>query len=1315
MVLFRHRILPVFFYGLFQCSATFSQNLVPNPSFEEHSACPWVVAQLELAVPWQSPNHTTPDYLNACAADPSVGVPLNTFGYQLAHTGVAYGGAQFKDEHFSNREYLMAPLLEPLIAGVKYEVSFWVSLAEEYCGTTEFAAYFSETPPGPPGLFDVIEVEPQFKSTIGFVSDTAIWVLISGCFIPAGGELYITIGNFTGEYDTPIDSNCTVDGSSYYFIDDVSVINGGQPDSYYFDLGDPVFSCEPIVIDPDLSNVNYYWEDGTNNSTLLVTESGISTLTATSGCTLGVDSIDVSINGVEDVDIGPEEITICFGETYDIVLDSDWSEYLWQDGSTDAEYSISTAGFYQVTMNDGCAISFDEILVNIVYEPGPDFLGDDTYICPDNQIEYDFDASTSDFIWQDNSTSAYYSITEPGSYALTISNACGVFSDVIEILAVQPPAISLGPDSIYLCSGDSVFLEFDPEMGYFDWQDNSHHNTYLITSPGIYSLSVTNDCGVDYDQTEVFLMDAPLFNLGEDIDPCIGDTLLLDGDGVQGIYLWQDSTFSNEYLVTHSGTYSLTIANTCGIGSDTIVVDYTSTINSPGLGPDINLCPGEQYILYAGVSDGDYIWQDSSTADSLLIIAPGMYYLQISNACSTFSDTIVVSYNNVPPLIDLPQQISLCQDQSITLDAGIGGVTYLWNDNSQNPQLLVNAPGTYSLTVSNACGADQDTVIILDGGPSPAVSLGNDFQLCPGDHVLVSPLFSNVDTWLWHDGSVLPSYDVYSAGWITVAVGNACGMTFDTLLVEILPATPPVYLGPDTALCSWQSFTLSIQTPGVTVLWSDGSTGLDFIVSQPGNVTASISNPCGTSYDTLVVDALPDIPTLNLGPDQSLCPGEIIVVSPGIPDVNYVWQDGSLNNSYQSTQQESIILTISNDCGASTDTLEIIESTLGPQVNLGPDIQECEGAIVILPSGISGVGYLWQDGSTHSSFTTIQSGVFILQVSNNCGTDADTIAVDISGVQPTPVLGPDTVVCDGNTLELVSNADAITSVLWQDSSSLSSFTVSSPGTFTLTEFNRCGIATDTIIVSYLETPVPFTLGPDTTLCPGESITLTAPSTTFDLLWQDGSMQATINANQPITYSLQMSNDCGFVSDDLVLFYDTHVPVVDFGHDLSWCEGDVFTLDASQPFLADYLWSNGNTTSSIEISSPGVYSVEVLTDCITFSQEVDIIPGSDCQKPEMHTGLYIPNVFSPNGDGINDRFFISGDASQIESIHTFRIFDRWGEVLYEALSISPNDESKGWDGYYQNQGLNPGVFTYVAEVEYVDGVVEVVTGDFTLVK
>ena len=476
---------------------------------------------------------------------------------------------------------------------------------------------------------------------------------------------------------------------------------------------------------------------------------------------------------------------------------------------------------------------------------------------------------------------------------------------------------------------------------------------------------------------------------------------------------------------------------------------------------------------------------------------------------------------------------------------------------------------------------------------------------------------------------------------------------------------------------------------------------------------AAIANSCGQSFDTIQVDALPDIPSLNLGVDQSLCPGEIISISPGIANVSYEWQDGSTGNAYQSTQEETIILTISNDCGTTTDTLEVFESTDGPLVDLGQDILACEGEIITVPAGILGVDFLWQDGSIGTDFTTSISITLILQVSNLCGSDADTVIVDIHGVPPVVQLGADTSLCEGVSLQLTSTADAETTIAWQDGSSQPFFNVTSAGIYSLTESNRCGNDVDSVVVAYIDAPDDFTLGLDTTLCPGESIVLVAPITSFDNQWQDGSNQSTFVADQPIVYSLQISNECGTQSDSLSLSVDTRTPVVDLDPSIEWCEGDIITLDATQSFAANYQWSSGETTPTIQISSTGVFSIDISTPCSAVSQTVDIIPGADCFVAEIHDDIFIPNVFSPNNDNVNDVFTVSYGADLNVTGMEGSIFDRWGNLVYQS---STNPFS--WDGRFAGDEMQPGVFVYMLKIVFLaDGVERqmALTGDITLLR
>src|SRR5690606_2105272 len=142
-------------------------------------------------------------------------------------------------------------------------------------------------------------------------------------------------------------------------------------------------------------------------------------------------------------------------------------------------------------------------------------------------------------------------------------------------------------------------------------------------------------------------------------------------------------------------------------------------------------------------------------------------------------------------------------------------------------------------------------------------------------------------------------------------------------------------------------------------------------------------------------------------------PGESLVLDPGIPDVNYVWGDGSTGMTFTITEPGEILLTVSNACGADTDTIIVTEDPNGPVLDLGPDISLCEGESVVVAPGINGVQYLWHDGSTGPSIEITQTTTVVLQVSNACGMDTDTLDVLVSGSSPQIDLGGDLLLCDG--------------------------------------------------------------------------------------------------------------------------------------------------------------------------------------------------------------------------------------------------------------------------------------------------------------
>ena len=95
-------------------------------------------------------------------------------------------------------------------------------------------------------------------------------------------------------------------------------------------------------------------------------------------------------------------------------------------------------------------------------------------------------------------------------------------------------------------------------------------------------------------------------------------------------------------------------------------------------------------------------------------------------------------------------------------------------------------------------------------------------------------------------------------------------------------------------------------------------------------------------------------------------------------------------------------------------------------------------------------------------------------------------------------------------------------------------------------------------------------------------------------------------------------------------------------------------------------------------------------------------------------IFIPNVFTPNGDGDNDLFKVySGEG--VEEIKKFKIFDRWGALVYEAQNLRNDIEYFGWDGRLKGENMTQGVYVYFLEVLYIDGKSEIIRGDVTLMR
>jgi hypothetical protein len=212
---------------LFGNAICFSQNLVPNSSFETITSCSTIIVTGfagGIVSFWDSPTNGTPDVFNTCSTASQALVPLNNFGYQNSHSGNGYAGAGFYGFDIDYYiEYIQVKLDTDLIAGKTYCAGFYISLANKSIfAIKNFGMYFSNT-----HVYQAITANlgftPQIVDT-NYVTDTLNWVHFEGSFTAMGGERYLIIGNFNSDITT---DTMTVNPSghqyTYYYIDDVDV------------------------------------------------------------------------------------------------------------------------------------------------------------------------------------------------------------------------------------------------------------------------------------------------------------------------------------------------------------------------------------------------------------------------------------------------------------------------------------------------------------------------------------------------------------------------------------------------------------------------------------------------------------------------------------------------------------------------------------------------------------------------------------------------------------------------------------------------------------------------------------------------------------------------------------------------------------------------------------------------------------------------------------------------------------------------------------------------------------------------------------
>lgn len=284
---------------------------------------------------------------------------------------------------------------------------------------------------------------------------------------------------------------------------------------------------------------------------------------------------------------------------------------------------------------------------------------------------------------------------------------------------------------------------------------------------------------------------------------------------------------------------------------------------------------------------------------------------------------------------------------------------------------------------------------------------------------------------------------------------------------------------------------------------------------------------------------------------------------------------------------------------------------------------------------------------------------------------------DVSLVPIRVDLGRDTTLCGrSSTLLLDGTTPGATAYRWQDGSTAPTLTVTKPGTYWVQATTPCRVVSDTIRVGY---NLDFDLGPDTTLCQGQTLTLRVPVGASSFRWQDGSGQATYTVGQAGTYSLQATQAGCTATDSLRVRY-IPPPRLALGPNRELCLGELTVL---QPVFAEgvFAWQDGFPQPERPVQRTGVFRATVRNECATVRDSVLVRQGA------CGCVIYAPDVFTPNGDGRNDVFEPLVSCPDLTPT-SLSIFNRWGELLFRT-----DQPPFAWDGRYRADGCPGGTYAW----------------------
>ncbi|MBS1647314.1 MAG: gliding motility-associated C-terminal domain-containing protein [Bacteroidetes bacterium] len=979
--------------------------------------------------------------------------------------------------------------------------------------------------------------------------------------------------------------------------------------------------------------------------------------------------------------------SVCVGGTVAATAGGTASSYSWSPATglstttgTNVVFSGTNTATYTITGTKGGCIN--TATTSITVNPNPTVTVNNATICSGGTATLSANGAST-YTWAPGGSTANPLTVSPGgttSYTVTGSSA-GCTSSAVATVSVSPaPSLSLAATSYTICNGATQTFSASGASTY-TWTPagsltgaNTATPTSNASSSTTYTVSGSaSGCAPSSPLTLTLTVNPVPTVTVNNVTMCSGGTATLTAGGAS-TYTWAPGgSTANPLTVSPGGTTSYTVSGSSATGCTNTAVATVSITSSPAISiSSATICAGDSATLTASGAS-TYTWASatglSSTSGSIVKASPSATTIYtvtgMAGSCSASPATVTVTVNASPTVT--VNNATICSNGTATLTAN-GASTYVWAPGGSTASTLTVNPSastqyTVTGTVGSCTAAATSTVTVAS---TPTLTVKNDTTVCSGS--MVTLFASGATTYTWITSGP------------TLVATTATTMVTPTV-------TQTYYVGGSNSSCS------AIDSVKITV-------------NSLPTLTVSNTSPICSGQQTATL-------TANGANTYTWTPSSSLSSSTGATVVS----------NATTTTTYTLLATAANGCmGIDTTTVKV---NAIPVITSNP-ISICIGNSGTL-TATGATSYTWaSSGGTGSSGASVVVTPTVVGVSTYSvlGVDANgcygTVTTSIT-VNNLPTVSANTnSVCVGSTATLTANGAA--TYTWTPNTGLSSgngtpVTVSPSSTISVTytvsgtDANGC-VNSNTVTLVVNPSPNISTSGSQT-VCAGDTVHLSATGAT-NYTWLPAAGLTGANTATPYGMPTSSTNYTVIGTNALGCSKAAVVPVSTASISASFSADPQtgiapLTVNFTNTSMGatSYTWNYGNGSTQVvnTTSSQSNYSVSGTYTVTLMASNANMCTASTSATIVVSDGfsISIPNVFTPNGDGINDNFFVKSTGVSSMSI---LIYDRWGLLLWQT-----NAASDMWDGGKQNDGT----YFYVIKATDTKGQTHNYQGYLTLIK